>query len=301
MIFWIDRPEAKKKKFFVHMEVVVEKPVQVVGYCRVSSTLQEKDGASLSLQQQKIKMYYEQSHFAEFELVWIFDVVSGKNIHKQPQLQKCIQENIQKSHVKAIFVYHASRLTRNYSQGIELIESLSGKTCFISISEGLDSRFDVQGWKDALKEAENERLLLGKRIRDGFEEKKRLGGCYLSSGLKSLDSVLFAPFERRYIEVPFPDREAFVKIPKLFITENGKKIAEIICQYVHLPKSEAMFKLFSHLQAEMPIHETTDTKIAYSVTRKLGIDEVISVLRQWNPSISWSTLLVSRLLLWIEQ
>ena len=112
--------------------------MKVIGYTRVSSQRQAKEGLSLEAQKQKIKAYCE---FRGLELV---DIISDEGLSggkaSRPGYQSLLSL-CKSGAVQGIVIYSLSRFTRSTKDLINFLDSyvIKGKTELHSISENLDT------------------------------------------------------------------------------------------------------------------------------------------------------------------
>jgi len=112
--------------------------MKAVGYIRVSTSEQAKEGVSLDNQTAKIKAY---SDLNDFNLLEIINDpgMSGKNL-KRPGILK-LMKMIKKKKIDTIIVYKLDRLSRKVKDTLELIETFEKKgITFHSITEKIDTK-----------------------------------------------------------------------------------------------------------------------------------------------------------------
>ena len=112
--------------------------MKTVGYIRVSTVMQVRDGYSLAEQEQRLTRYAEAN---ELELVGIErdEGLSAKNIDR-PGLQRVL-ELLDTKKAQAILVTKLDRFTRNLRELLELVDVYfkDGKFHLISIHEKVDT------------------------------------------------------------------------------------------------------------------------------------------------------------------
>ena len=149
---------------------------KAIGYIRVSTDEQAKEGISLSCQENKIKTYAE---LENLELVGILkdEGKSGKNLNR-PEVKKLIKM-VQKKEVDVVIIYKLDRLTRSVRDLLYLVEDIFIKKeiDFVSLTEKIDTT-SATG-KAFLKiigvMSEMERELIGERTKHALQELKRQG------------------------------------------------------------------------------------------------------------------------------
>ncbi|QOJ35589.1 MAG: recombinase family protein [Nitrospira sp.] len=111
--------------------------MKAVGYCRVSSEGQAKDGASLDAQQARIEAW-SLANGCELATVHVDAGLSGGRADNRPALQAALAEACK---LKAILVvYSLSRLARSTTDAIAISERLSKSGAdLVSLSERIDS------------------------------------------------------------------------------------------------------------------------------------------------------------------
>src|SRR5947209_5657243 len=117
----------------------MKQAIRVVGYVRVSTDEQAKDGASLDLQETKIEQYVE-LHGLVLVAIDHDDGVSGKTL-KRPGLSRALGR-LDSGEADAIVVYGIDRLTRSLRDWSTLIERYfaEGRKVLMSVSESIDTR-----------------------------------------------------------------------------------------------------------------------------------------------------------------
>jgi len=114
--------------------------LKTLGYVRVSTEGQSRDGVSLDMQADKIRSYCE---LHELDLVGVeCDAgVSGKSVAARPALQRVLESVRKKRNgVKAVVVFKLDRLARNTSEALELAQELKKRGVELhSVSEKLDT------------------------------------------------------------------------------------------------------------------------------------------------------------------
>jgi site-specific DNA recombinase len=149
----------------------------VVGYCRVSTEEQAREGLSLEAQRARITATCEAQGLALAEIL-VDAGESGKNLDR-PQLQVLL-DRVQAGQVGAVVVYRLDRLTRRTRDLLELVEDVFKPhgVQLVSLSEQLDTRtpagvlmLTVLG---ALAQMEREQI--AERTRFALAYKRATGG-----------------------------------------------------------------------------------------------------------------------------
>lgn len=111
---------------------------RAVGYTRVSTDEQARNGDSLGVQKRKIRQYCE---LHELQLVGIErdEGLSGKSIKGRPGIV-AVLDLVKAQKVDAVIVFKLDRLARNTREALEISELLTKKKVDLhSISERLDT------------------------------------------------------------------------------------------------------------------------------------------------------------------
>jgi DNA invertase Pin-like site-specific DNA recombinase len=150
--------------------------MKVVGYVRVSSEEQSKEGVSLGMQAEKIETYCKLN---DLELIEIVEDagISAKNISGRPGFQRCL-DMIFTGEAEGLVVWKLDRAFRSTQDALVTAESLTGKKkALISISEQLDTTSAIGGFFFTLMAslAEMERKLVGERTKAALQSKKSKG------------------------------------------------------------------------------------------------------------------------------
>lgn len=108
---------------------------KAIGYVRVSTNEQAREGISLDHQRDKIKSYCKLNDLDLIEII-SDPGKSGKNL-KRPGIKKLISEL---KGIDAVVVYKLDRLSRKVKDTLELIELFEGKNiAFHSFTEKIDT------------------------------------------------------------------------------------------------------------------------------------------------------------------
>jgi DNA invertase Pin-like site-specific DNA recombinase len=150
--------------------------MKAIGYIRVSTEDQAKEGLSLDNQRAKIRAYCE---LKELELVEIVDDpgISGKNL-KRPGVQKVLSMTRRKE-VGAVIVYKLDRMFRSTVDALETTKLFDKwGVSFHSIHETLDTQSAMGRFFFTLTAAlaEMERGIIGERTRAALRHKREQNG-----------------------------------------------------------------------------------------------------------------------------
>jgi site-specific DNA recombinase len=151
--------------------------MKAIGYIRVSSEDQARDGVSLEAQEAKIRAYAD---FKDLELVGIIeDDISAKNLNR-PGVQKVL-EMAKGKEIQAIVVHKLDRMFRSTIDALETTKKFdSWGINFHSILENLDSQSAMGRFFFTLTAAlaEMERGIIAERTKAALNHKKSQGRIY---------------------------------------------------------------------------------------------------------------------------
>ena len=152
--------------------------IKAIGYIRVSTDEQAKEGFSLENQEQKIRDYCK---LKDFEIVEIIQDagVSAKNL-RRPGVQKVI-EMAEEKMIDAVIVYKLDRMFRSTVDALETTKQFDKlNVSFHSIEETIDTKSAMGKFFFTLTAAlaEMEREIIGERTRDVLQRKKANGEFY---------------------------------------------------------------------------------------------------------------------------
>lgn len=99
----------------------------VVGYCRVSTLMQAKEGISLETQAQKIREYAQYKNLV-VKKIYMDEGISGKDYKVRPGLVALLDELGDRTYVVVVSL---SRLARNVKQTIDLNEIIERNNSFL--------------------------------------------------------------------------------------------------------------------------------------------------------------------------
>jgi site-specific DNA recombinase len=150
--------------------------VKVVGYVRVSTEEQAREGISLDMQKAKIQAY------ASFEDLVLLEVISdegisGCTIKARPGIQRVL-EMVRCKEVGAVIIYKLDRLARNTIEALEIAKLMDGRGIGLhSITERLDTKSAMGRFFFTLMAsiAEMERGIISERISAAMERKREKG------------------------------------------------------------------------------------------------------------------------------
>lgn len=150
-----------------------------IGYCRVSTSGQATKGASLELQETKIRAW---AALHDFENVVIYhdDGISGKEIGNRQQLLAALEhaDDVVNEGDAALVVYSLSRLTRSVRDAITIADDLRlSEIQFVSLHEQIDTT-NAMGrafFKIIATLGELERELIVERTVDALAHKRSKG------------------------------------------------------------------------------------------------------------------------------
>ena len=164
--------------------------MKVVGYIRVSTDDQAREGVSLAAQQAKLRAYAE---LYELELIGI-DVDAGLSAKtlKRPGLQQALAR-LKAREAEALLVVKLDRLTRSVKDLGHLVETyfLAGKWLLMSVNDQIDTRTaagrmvlnilaSVSQW---------EREAIGERTADAMRHLKATGQVYSRPVFSDADTL----------------------------------------------------------------------------------------------------------------
>jgi len=148
---------------------------KVIGYVRVSTEEQARNGMSLRSQESTIRTYVKLKRLGQVEI--IPDSESGKTL-KREGVRRLISL-CEEGEVSHLIVYKLDRLTRRTRHLLELVEDVfvANNVCFHSVTENIDTTGPLGKFFLTLMGAlaQMERELIVERIKDALEEKKRRG------------------------------------------------------------------------------------------------------------------------------
>jgi len=146
--------------------------MKAIGYIRVSTEDQAREGISLDNQEAKIKVY---ASLNDLDLVEVIrdEGASGKNLDREGM--KRLLEMVKACRIEAIIVYKLDRLSRKTIDTLNLIEMFESKgIAFHSISEKVDTKSATGKFFLTIISAiaQMERDLIAERTKDALSHKK---------------------------------------------------------------------------------------------------------------------------------
>lgn len=152
---------------------------KAVGYVRVSTEEQAREGVSLSMQEAKIRLY---AQTYELELVEIIrdEGLSAKSIKGRPGVQRAL-EMCYAGEVAALVVYKLDRLARNTGEALDIAEKLNRKGVSLqSVTEHLDTQSAIGRlyFTFSTAIATFEREVIGERTKAALDHKKANGKVF---------------------------------------------------------------------------------------------------------------------------
>ncbi|MGO8761133.1 MAG: recombinase family protein [Desulfobaccales bacterium] len=148
---------------------------KAVGYVRVSTEEQAREGVSLENQGAKIKAYCELNDFVLIEIV-ADEGLSAKNLNR-PGIKK-ILDMARNKEIEALVVYKLDRAFRSTIDALEVTKELDNYGIgFHSINERLDTKSPLGKFFFTLIAgiAEMERGMIGERTSDALQRKIEKG------------------------------------------------------------------------------------------------------------------------------
>lgn len=148
---------------------------RVIGYVRVSTEEQAREGISLDNQRAKISAYCQLNDFELIEIV-SDEGISAKNLNR-PGVQKVL-EMARRKEIDGIVIYKLDRMFRNTMDALKTAESLDKTGVALhSITERLDTKSALGKFFFSLTAslAEMERNLIAERTADALDRRKSQG------------------------------------------------------------------------------------------------------------------------------
>jgi site-specific DNA recombinase len=172
----------------------MEDNVNAIGYIRVSTEEQSREGISLEMQAAKIRAYCELNDLSLTEIVEDAGI-SGKTIKARPGVQKVLQL-VKSKKVAAVVVYKFDRLARNTIEALDVARAMNkADVALHSISEKLDTQSALWRFFFTLTAslAEMERNLIAERTSEALKQKRSNGqktGGYCPYGFTAVEGLL---------------------------------------------------------------------------------------------------------------
>ena len=154
--------------------MIAKRDLKAVGYVRVSTDEQAKEGVSLDMQEARIRAFCEAK---DWQLLRLYrdEGVSGKNLDR-PSIQTLIHD-LKSNGVDVVVILKLDRLTRSIRDLGNLIEDLFGGVALASVAEGFDSSTAAGEMVMNLlgTVAQWERKVIGERTKDALDHKAARG------------------------------------------------------------------------------------------------------------------------------
>lgn len=150
--------------------------MQAIGYIRVSTLEQSREGVSMEMQAAKIRAYAELNDFELIEIV-SDDGISAKAIKGRDGIQKVL-ESVRTKKTAAVIIYKLDRLARNTIESLEMAKMMDKSGVALhSITEKLDTQSAMGKFFFTLTAslAEMERNIISERTSAALQEKRRQG------------------------------------------------------------------------------------------------------------------------------
>lgn len=149
--------------------------MRAVGYVRVSTQEQQRDGISIEHQKEKIRTYADLKGLKPIEI--ISDAgKSGKDLNRDGI--ETIINKIKAGEIRIVIVYKLDRISRKTKDILDLVEIFNEyKVAFHSITENIDTKTAMGKFFLTIMSAlaQMERDLISERIRDVLAYKKEKG------------------------------------------------------------------------------------------------------------------------------
>jgi site-specific DNA recombinase len=178
--------------------------MKAIGYIRVSTEEQAREGISLEMQGAKIRAY---AQLEDMELIAVVEDagISGCTIRARPGVQRVLQM-VRDRRIDAVVVFKLDRLARNTQESLMIATMCQDHGVSLhSITEHLDTQSAVGKFFFTLLAslAEMERALIGERIKAVMDLKKERGEVrgHPPFGMKVVDGKLVPdPYEQAVIQ-----------------------------------------------------------------------------------------------------
>jgi len=153
--------------------------MKAIGYIRVSTNEQAKEGISLRHQEAKIKAY---AALHEMELIEVVrdEGLSAKTMDKRPGVIKVV-ESVKAGKADMVIIYKLDRMFRNTAEALGVSQELNERGIALhSVTEKLDTQSAMGKFFFTIMAAaaEMERNLISERTRDALRHKKASGEVF---------------------------------------------------------------------------------------------------------------------------
>jgi site-specific DNA recombinase len=150
--------------------------MRAIGYIRVSTEEQSREGVSLEMQTAKIRAYAELN---DIELVGIYGDpgISGKSIKARPGVQ-AVMDLVARKRIEHVIIYKLDRLARNTVETLEMVEAMDKASVALhGITEKLDTQSAIGRFvvRTLASLAEMERDMISERTTAALQSKKANG------------------------------------------------------------------------------------------------------------------------------
>jgi site-specific DNA recombinase len=176
---------------------------RAVGYIRVSTEEQSREGVSMEMQAAKIRAYCDLN---DLELIGIVEDagISGKSIKARPGIQTVLNM-VTARKVDAVIVYKLDRLSRNTVETLNMVSLIDKSDVALhSITEKLDTQSAICRFvvRTLASLAEMERDLISERTTAALQCKKANGektGGFDPYGYRSVEGKLVADITEQQV------------------------------------------------------------------------------------------------------
>ena len=210
-----------------------------IGYIRVSTPNQVRDGVSLEMQESKIRAYCDQNDMSLSEIITDAGL-SGKNVSGRPGVQRLLG-HIKSKKVDSVVIYSLSRLGRSTSDLLQIASLLEKNNITLhSLTEKLDTSSAIGKFFFTLISglSEMERGLISERTKGALSQKRanglrisgkaEFGYCFDSEG-----KILEDEHEQAIIERASELSEQGMSVRKIqsqlaadgYFSRNGKMLS----------------------------------------------------------------------------
>jgi site-specific DNA recombinase len=162
---------------------------KVVGYIRVSTEMQARDGISLEMQRSKIEAYCSLHELTLSEII-ADEGCSAKSMNRSG-IQTLVSM-VKAGEVEAIITYKLDRLSRKTKDILEMVELFDKHdTALHSITESLDTKSAIGRFvlRTLASLAEMERDLISERTKEAMHHLKASGKVYSRPTFNDTDTV----------------------------------------------------------------------------------------------------------------